>query len=199
MDYFLPEMNILTRKIWFIRVVMGYVPPLAIALLSLGCEAIEKNLSPLPSIPIPNQSPQPLISPESVTTAQMEAEIRRGINQVRQKNGLQALKDNQKLAQVARKYSRQMAEQNFFSHTGADGSTPQERVLRDGIIYSAVGENLFTSQNVPRPVPAAIEGWMKSPGHRENILRPVFTETGVGVWREGNTYYVTQLFLRPFP
>jgi uncharacterized protein YkwD len=185
-------MNRLPQKLYLVWV--------AIALSSTGCEQITKQLPPLPNIDIPlSQSPQPLITPESATTAQIEAEIRRGINQVRQKNGLQPLKDHPKLAQVARKYSRQMAEQNFFSHTGADGSAPQERVTRDGILYSVVGENLFKSQNVPRPVPAAIEGWMKSPGHRENILRPVFTETGVGVWREGNTYYVTQLFLRPFP
>ncbi|AFY48588.1 uncharacterized protein with SCP/PR1 domains [Nostoc sp. PCC 7524] len=185
-------MNQLPKKICLLWV--------AIALLSIGCEQITEQLPPLPNIEIPtSQPPEPLVSPESATAAEMEAAIRRGINQVRQKNGLSPLKDNQKLAQVARKYSRQMSEQKFFSHTGADGSTPQERVLRDGIIYSAVGENLFKSQNVPRPVPAAIEGWMKSPGHRENILRPVFTETGVGVWREGNTYYVTQLFLRPFP
>ena len=89
-----------------------------------------------------------------------------------------------------------MAAQNFFSHTGADGSTLDKRVDAGGISYWVVGENLFTSTNIPQPVPAAVEGWMKSPGHRENILRPVFRETGVGVWRTGNTYYITQLFLR---
>ena len=38
---------------------------------------------------------------------------------------------------------------------------------------------------------------MKSAGHRENILRPDFTDTGVGVCRDGTTYYFTQVFLRP--
>jgi uncharacterized protein YkwD len=38
---------------------------------------------------------------------------------------------------------------------------------------------------------------MDSPGHRANILRPVFTETGIGVWRDGDQYYFTQLFMQP--
>ncbi len=54
-------------------------------------------------------------------------------------------------------------------------------------------------ENIPQPVPTAIDGWMKSPGHRDNILRPIFTQTGVGVWQEGDKYYITQLFLLPFP
>ncbi|WP_066378763.1 CAP domain-containing protein [Anabaena sp. CA = ATCC 33047] len=124
-------MNYLTQKLCLVWV--------AIALLSTGCEQVTKQL---PS----RQPPQPSLSPKSATNAQIEAEIRQEINQVRQKNGLQPLKDHQNLAQVARKYSRQMAQKNFFSHTGADGSTPQERVLKDGILYTAVGENLFMSK-----------------------------------------------------
>lgn len=38
---------------------------------------------------------------------------------------------------------------------------------------------------------------MKSPSHRDNILSPEYTETGVGVCRRDRTYYFTQLFLRP--
>lgn len=169
----------------------------AIALFLTGCEQVIDYLPPLPNIEVPSAQPsQPPSPPQSAQITQMETAVRQGINQVRQKNGLQPLQNNEKLAQVARNYSRQMAQQNFFSHTGADGSTLQDRVSAGGISYWIVGENLFKSQNVPQPVPAAIEGWMQSPGHRENILRPVFRETGIGVWRVGNTYYITQLFLR---
>ncbi|BAY18575.1 putative allergen V5/Tpx-1 [Nostoc sp. HK-01] len=169
----------------------------AIALLASGCEEMLKYAPPLPSLELPSsQSPQPVISAESAKIADMEAAIRQGINQVRQQNGLQPLQNNEKLTQVARNYSRQMAQKKFFSHTGADGSTLRDRVRAGRINYWMVGENLFTSTNVPQPVPAAIKGWMNSPGHRANILRPVFRETGVGIWRVGNTYYMTQLFLR---
>jgi uncharacterized protein YkwD len=127
----------------------------------------------------------------------MEAAVRQRINEIRQKNELNSLENNERLAQVARNYSQQMARDNFFSHTGSDGSTLSQRVRAGGISYWVVGENLFKSTNAPEPVPLAVKGWMNSPGHRENILRPVFTQTGIGVWRQGNTYYITQLFMRP--
>ncbi|MBD2775220.1 CAP domain-containing protein [Iningainema tapete] len=168
----------------------------ALALLTTGCEQVIEYLPPLPRVEIPStQTPKP-IPRQTSTTNNIEAAVRQRINQVRQQNGLTTLQNNEKLARVARNYSRQMAEKNFFSHTGADGSTLPQRVRAGGISYWVVGENLFTSTNIPQPVPAAVEGWMKSKGHRENILRPGWKETGVGVWRTGNTYYITQLFLR---
>ncbi|MDZ7960461.1 MAG: CAP domain-containing protein [Aulosira sp. DedQUE10] len=169
----------------------------AIALCLTGCEQAIKYLPPLPKIEIPsNKPPQPPKPAQTPQTAQIESQVRQQINQVRQKNGLQPLQNNEKLAQVARNYSQLMAEKNFFSHTGIDGSTLSDRVRAAGISYWMVGENLFRSKNIPQPVPAAVEGWLASPGHKENILRPIFRETGVGVWRKGNTYIITQLFLR---
>lgn len=169
----------------------------AIAFVLTGCEQAIEYLPPLPRVQLPTTRPKPSsIPPQSATATQIETAVRERINKVRQENQLQPLANNEQLAQVARDYSRQMAEQNFFSHTGADGSTLQDRVRAGGIIYWVVGENLFKSTNVPQPVNVAVDGWMKSPGHRENILRPVFTETGIGVWQVNNTYYITQLFLR---
>ena len=67
------------------------------------------------------------------------------------------------------------------------------------IRYSLIGENLFKSVNVPtaRFPKVAMRGWLDSPGHRKNMLREGFTETGVGVWKEGTTLYATQLFSHP--
>ncbi|MBD2313900.1 CAP domain-containing protein [Desertifilum sp. FACHB-1129] len=176
------------------------------ALLSLltlgvvGCQPLWEALSPLATPPAetPTQtSPPPDASVQPPENGAMEAAVRQEINQIRQQNGLNALEHNEQLAEVARQYSQLMARDNFFSHTGSDGSTLTQRVQAGGVSYRVVGENLFKSTNAPEPVPLAVDGWMKSQGHRENILRPVFTETGIGVWREGNTYYITQLFLRP--
>jgi uncharacterized protein YkwD len=166
----------------------------SVILLLLGCETITDTLPPLPGRDAPAKIPLP--AAQTPATEEMETAVRQEINKIRQQNNLQPLKNNERLAQVARNYSRQMARDNFFSHTGSDGSTLSQRVRAGGIFYWAVGENLFRSRNAPQPVPLAIKGWMNSPGHRENLLRPVFTETGIGVWREGNTYYITQLFLR---
>ncbi|GAB1541049.1 CAP domain-containing protein [Scytonema sp. NUACC21] len=169
----------------------------SLTLLITGCEEAIEYLPPLPRIEVPSDKPpKPPILAQTPATADIEAAVRQDINKQRVKHGLKPLKNNERLAQVARRYSRYMAEKNFFSHTGADGSTLSQRVRVSKISYWVVGENLFKSTNIPQPVPVAVEGWMKSPGHRENILRSVFQETGVGVWKIGKTYYITQLFLR---
>lgn len=128
----------------------------------------------------------------------MESQVREQINQIRQQQGLTPLRQNDQLAEVARNYSRRMAEEDFFAHVSPKGDTLSDRVEAAGVFYFMIGENLFTSTNIADPVPASVKGWMNSPGHRENILRSEFRETGIGVWRQGNTYYFTQLFLRSF-
>lgn len=171
---------------------------LAGALMFTGCQSISQVLSDLPPAPtLANKPPAVSVPAQSAATAKMEAQVLQQINAIRVKQGLGQLRPNEKLAQVARNYSRRMAEQNyFFSHTGPGGDTMAQRVQSAGIFYVTVGENLFTCTNVPQPVPASIKGWMNSPGHRENILRAQYQETGIGVWRRGDTYYFTQLFLR---
>lgn len=162
-------------------------------------------------IPLDNSvglSPQPATSPatssdsdtlvaQSNQIAQMENQVWQRINQERQRRGLQPLRQNSKLNIAARNYSKQMAQQNFFSHNDPQGKSSADRVRQYGVTYRLLGENLFKSVNAPDPVPLSVSGWMKSQGHRENILRSAFTETGVGIWRTGNTYYFTQLFMRP--
>ncbi|WAL60272.1 CAP domain-containing protein [Thermocoleostomius sinensis] len=184
-----------SRRVWLIRWLW---PVLALGIT--GCEPLSQWVEQLPDLPdLPTaespQVPAPVQSPE---TAEIEAQIRQRINEIRLEQGLTDLQQNDRLAEVARRYSQRMAEQAFFSHTSPDGDTPAQRVQSAGIRYWMVGENLFRSSNIPRPVDAAVEGWMESPGHRENILRAEYRETGIGVWRHGSDYYITQLFLRSF-
>lgn len=169
---------------------------LPIALVLLGCEPAKDFLPRLLGQDVPDEPQTPRAPVQSPAIAKDEAEVRQRINEIRQERGLNQLRDNLMLAQVARNYSQKMARKNFFSHTSPDGDTPAQRVRSAGIFYLVMGENLFKSTNVPKPVPLAVEGWMDSPGHRENILHPEYTQTGVGIWREGNTYYITQLFMR---
>lgn len=170
----------------------------AIATLFLtGCETVGQILPPLPTFNA--DSPSIVIAPaQSSSTAEMEAQVQEQINQIRQQQGLEPLRYNEKLAQVARDYSQKMAEQNFFEHTSPQGDTVADRVSSAGIFYFVVGENLFMGTNLPDPTSMAVQGWMESPGHRENILREEYRETGIGVWQQGDTYYFTQLFLRSF-
>lgn len=167
------------------------------ALLLTGCETVGQVLPPLPVFTL--RPPSIVVAPaQSSSTAEMEAQVQAQINEIRQQQGLEPLKYNEQLAQVARDYSQKMAEQNFFEHTSPQGDTVADRVSGAGIFYFVVGENLFMGTNLPDPASMAVEGWMESPGHRDNILREEYRETGIGVWQQGNTYYFTQLFLRSF-
>jgi uncharacterized protein YkwD len=127
----------------------------------------------------------------------MEQEIRRRINPIREDEGLEPLAANDELAQVARAYSCRMAEEDFFAHVSPDGDDAADRVTAAGLDYSWVGENIARTTNIPDPIDTTIEGWMESEGHRENILKPDYSQTGVGVCQAGDTYLYTQLFFHP--
>lgn len=139
----------------------------------------------------------PGVAPQSRSIAEMETTVRQRINEIRRKRDLKPLEENEKLARLARAYSRRMAQKGFFSHTDPSGETAVDRARSADLSFALLGENIFKSVNAPDPVKLAVQGWMDSPGHRKNILRPGFTQTGVGIWREGKTYHYTQLFMRP--
>jgi uncharacterized protein YkwD len=70
-----------------------------------------------------------------------------------------------------------MACNNYFSHTGLDGSTIGERAERQGYDWSYVGENIAAGYSSPESL---VQGWMNSPGHKANILGADYTEIGIG-------------------
>jgi len=63
--------------------------------------------------------------------------------------------------------------------------------------YSLGGENIMYMEGyygVDSIAIQTVDGWMKSPGHRANILTPYFQNEGIGVAKSGNEIYVTQNF-----
>ena len=119
----------------------------------------------------------------------------------RTKAGLQPLTLDLQLVDAAQDHSGDMAQDDFFSHTGADGSNVGSRVKDTGYQYSTVGENIAAGQTSAAEV---VEGWMNSPGHRANILNANFTEIGIGYeYLENDTgsvnynHYWTQVFGTP--
>jgi uncharacterized protein YkwD len=116
-------------------------------------------------------------------------------NKARAENKLQPLTLNAVLTKAARAHSANMAKQGKMGHV-LDDKNLADRVKEAGYKYSAAGENLAVSENVPASV--IFERWMKSKAHRDNILREEFREIGIGVVRaaDGNLYY-TQVFGAP--
>jgi uncharacterized protein YkwD len=123
------------------------------------------------------------------------------VNEARSQNGLAPVTVNLQLMTAAETHSQNMATQDFFDHTGVDGSKVSDRTQAVGYRSTFVGENIGAGYASPE---AAFEGWMNSSGHRENILNPNYTEIGVGyVSLENDTgsvnynYYWTQVFGTP--
>jgi uncharacterized protein YkwD len=94
---------------------------------------------------------------------------------------------NSKLELAAYNHSRDMYQNNYFSHTGLDGSNPGARIDRAGYHWMAYGENIATGYTTEHQV---VDAWIKSPGHCQNIMNKAYTEMGVA--RVGN--YWTQEF-----
>src|SRR5580765_2736917 len=143
---------------------------------------------PHPAAPAAGADPSP---------SEVEADVVRHVNAARGEEMRPPLRVDPDVARIAREYSCALLRRGTLSHTGADGTTVADRIRAAGKSYIALGENLASSTGTREPAEAAMNGWMASAGHRENIMRPDFTDTGVGVCRDGATYYVTQLFLRP--
>ena len=124
--------------------------------------------------PTPNPTPNPTPSSE---TDRFDQEVLKLVNQERTQRGLKSLTLNEQLDQAADQYSKAMAEQDFFDHTGKDGSSPGDRIAKTGYRANTWGENIAAGYNTPE---AVVRGWMNSSGHRANILNPNFTEMGLG-------------------
>ena len=82
---------------------------------------------------------------------------------------------NDLLALAAEWHSEDMAENDFFSHTGSDGSDIGERLETAGYSASAWGENIAAGYG---SIEAVVTGWVSSPGHCVNIMNPNFSEIG---------------------
>ena len=98
-------------------------------------------------------------------------------NLERSKLGLSALISNSQLATAAAKHTENMAVQDFFSHTGKDGSSMGSRITATGYKFSNAAENIAAGSSTPE---AVINSWMNSSGHRANILNPNLKEIGIG-------------------
>ncbi len=128
----------------------------------------------------------------------MEREAFNLINRQRAEAGLGSLKWSDKVADVARLHSNNMAEFNFFSHKGLDGLMVDDRAeqLKMGE-WNAIGENIAFLKGFPNPVEVAVDKWLHSAAHKQNLLDPTWSETAIGLAiSPDGKYYFTQVFIR---
>jgi uncharacterized protein YkwD len=128
----------------------------------------------------------------AVSTSSEEASMLQLVNQARNSAGLPSLYAEKQLTDMARSYSGEMIQYDFFGHISPVSGTLQQRISARGISgWTLAGENIAKAPSVE----VAFEALMNSPSHRENILRPEFNCIGIGVLQEGNCLYITQEFM----
>lgn len=135
------------------------------------------------------------------TNANFVKQVIKLTNQERQKFGLSPLESKGRLNEAAQNHSKNMAQKDFYSHTGQDDSSCSDRIDKTGYKAETSGENIAAGQFTPKQV---VEDWMDSSGHRSNILNPDYEDIGVGYYFRKNDpgyyryhSYWTQNFAAP--
>lgn len=143
-------------------------------------------------------SPKPTITivrlpPAGSDPAQIGAlrtEVMKLVNSQRVKYGLTPLQTHPALEASAQQYARDMANQGFFGHISPAGETLKNRMENSGYYRPffqsdclcaarfVIGENLARGQKTAKEV---VADWLNSPAHREAMLNPAFTDTGIGI------------------
>jgi uncharacterized protein YkwD len=193
------------------RIVLRLGLPLLLLIVTVSC------VGPQPRTEhIPEQRGRP-----TVHGPELERQMHILINKERRKFGLSLLEWKETLADIARIHSQDMAKRNYFSHYSPEGRDFFYRYGQKGFtcgvhvgrtIYQG-GENIalnhlydsvttvngvatsydWNSQN--KIAETTVQGWMKSPGHRKNILTPYFKSEGIGVAiTPDGKVYITQNF-----
>ncbi len=151
---------------------------------------------------------KPLIITRTLTDADVKnkrplvaKEIFNYTNIERVKAGLSPLVWNDTLAKMADEKVADMIKNKYFAHESPSGVNVSGLAKNFNYDYSLIGENLamgdfLNSKDV-------VDGWMTSPGHRANILKPTYTEIGIssmaGLNDGSYIWFATQEFGRPSP
>lgn len=150
------------------------------------------NLPALPQIQIPEPTLYQEPSPDD-GFSNYEVQVVDLVNAERAKAGLRPLVADFELTKVARLKCQDMRDQDYFDHISPTYGSPFDMMDQFGISYRLAGENIAAGQRTPAET---MDGWMNSPGHKANILKPEFTHIGVG-YLTGGEYktYWTQMFV----
>ena len=121
-----------------------------------------------------------------------EAQVLTLCNKERARHGIKPLVMNEALSRVAQAKSEDMRNANYFSHQSPTYGSPFDMLKKFGIPYRTAGENIAKGQRTPDTV---VDAWLRSEGHRKNILNPNFKEMGVGYAVGNGSAYWTQIFV----
>lgn len=148
-----------------------------------------------PSTQTPDTATQTPESQPAIASDELTAEVVRLVNAERAKEGLSPLGTFDSLTKAAQMRAPELV--TLFSHDRPDGTECFSALDETGASDNAftMGENIAAGSSTAAGV---VEQWMKSPGHRANILNPDFTHIGVGCHQDSNSaygHYWVQMFV----
>ena len=139
----------------------------------------------------------------AVDVAHAERRIAARVDAVRRAEGLAPLSSDAALAAAARGFAEHMARTDRYGHE-ADGRRPGERARAAGYAWCMVAENIAWQSRSDGFAGDAlserfVDGWLRSPRHRRNLLAPEATQAAVAIARSAASgrYYAVHLFGRP--
>ncbi|MBW2172257.1 MAG: CAP domain-containing protein, partial [Deltaproteobacteria bacterium] len=142
-------------------------------------------LRPLILAPVSNETVKLSdVHQPSMETETMETEIFDEINTIRLRLGNSPLEWDERIYSAAKAHSVRLRIHKIFSHKDPDGDDVIDRLKGEGLFFLTAAENICGVPSDTSNIPdAAVEGWMKSPGHRWTIVDrdKTFTHGAVGV------------------
>lgn len=99
------------------------------------------------------------------------------LNDVRLANSTSPVTFDNRLGGAAQKHAGDMLANDYFSHTGLNGSSPGDRIAAEGYQWRTYGENIAQGQTSQAEV---MDAWTNSPGHHANNVNPDFEDFGLG-------------------
>ncbi|MGB3404605.1 MAG: CAP domain-containing protein [Microcoleaceae cyanobacterium] len=125
---------------------------------------------------------------------QLKQSVFQKVNEYRVSQNLSPLKLDSIVTQPSQQHSQNMATGNVpFSHNGAE---QRFDTISNKISYQKIAENVGYNSGYNNPAEKVVEGWIKSDGHRKNMLGD-YNLTGIGVAKnDKGEYYFTQIFVR---
>jgi uncharacterized protein YkwD len=157
---------------------------LGVALLSVLCTGVASAATDGRAISSASCDDTHLV-PTRSNSARIEAATLCLVNVQRARHGERALRPNADLARSAAAHSEDMVARNYFDHTSPGGETVLDRIKASSYVPSragyTLGENIAMGTMQLATPAAIVDGWMKSAGHRANILNAEFRDSGLGV------------------
>jgi uncharacterized protein YkwD len=121
------------------------------------------------------------LRPSPANVVQVKAATLCLLNAQRARTGAAPLTENRMLERAAERHSLDMVERKFFEHRTPDGLEPADRIMREGYPPISIAENLAWGEEHESTPAEMLRLWMKSPGHRDTLLKPEYVEIGIGL------------------